>query len=141
MVETVAKKLRAIDYDAPGGVIIKTTEANVDVYMYMADPGHYYSVHGNAVSEELAKQAGYDVVLYGNKRKIKEAAEELRAKMEAELAAMEVTKRVVAEKLGFQVIELTKDRCQVISPDGQIMNEGAPITEAEALKLLENIAS
>src|SRR5690554_3858011 len=59
-------RMSKIDLDR--GVLIRKHETTgTTIYMYFDTPGVYLNAHGGKVSEALAKQAGFDVDLYGKK--------------------------------------------------------------------------
>lgn len=138
--------LEAIDLNR--GVHIFTTAAGVRVYVYVgyapnyegADPCSYYSVHGNPVSEELARQANVPVDLLKKKcvlkTRISEASERIRQELEAENAAG--TSNVIEERGGFKVIDIGLGRARVVDEDEQPLHTEM-LTKEQALNLLKDL--
>jgi len=132
--------VRKIDYDAPGGVLINVHgPTNVDVFMYLNNPGVYYSANGTVVSESLAAQAGYPVEKYAKQRQLRERMKIAQASIESELLLTAEEKKVVREKDGFKVVALGLGRHQVFAPDETLLTP-APIPEEQAFLLLDQLA-
>lgn len=134
---------RKIDYDRPGGVIIKfITDLGMEVFMYRAEPGVYLSAHGTEVPEVLAKRAGFDTERLGKLRehsRLVAQATEVYAK-QLDINETKASKTVIAERDGFQVVLIGGVRYGVFSPDGMELTKGMPLTEAVALELLDQLA-
>lgn len=120
---------RKIDYErgytpgrpGVGGVIIRTNPTlNMDVYMYLDDPGVYLNVYGKPVPPALAAEAGFDIGRWEKARKKKQAFLVFKSEQEAIEAAdeSEDARKVVAESDGFSLIELPLGRGTIIGPDG-----------------------
>lgn len=138
--QTVEPNYRAIDYDR--GVIIKiVAQLGMDVFMYVDDPGVFYSATGNRVSEELASQAGYDVKALGQKRDMKLRMQKASDAIREEYRAMEALggqKTVVKELNGFKVVDLGGGRYVIETPEGDQLT--AIVEKDIALKVLPQIA-
>lgn len=128
---------RAIDYDR--GVIINVhKQTGMDVFMYLDTPGVYLNAHGGEVSEKLASEAGYDTVRWGKQRLIRERTADAHARIKEELEEAASQRRVVAERNGFQILDLGLGRHQVLH-DGEVLTkEVLPLDLAE--ELLEQLA-
>lgn len=123
-----------IDYDR--GVMMNVHPSNVEVYMYLDDPGVYLSAHGTPVTEDFARGAGFDVVEQTKKRQVKERMKVAMTRINAELELAASEKVVVMERNGFKLVDLGLDRHQVESPDGLVLNKD-PLPLAQAKTLLE----
>lgn len=126
---------RKIDYDR--GVIISQHKASgMDVFMYVDTPGVYLNAFGAPVSDQLAKEAGYDVEKFGKDKLKRERMAKAMTAIEAELAiADEVGKKnVVEEKGGFKIVDMGVGRHYVEDPDGNRLNSvPLPVEQARVL--------
>jgi len=130
---------RAIDYDR--GVTIKSCDKPTcfPVYMYKDTPGVYLNVYGQPVSEDNAKEAGYDVDALRKQKEFRErsavALEEIRAQLEMEASGND---KVVMERGGLKIVTFghhyhVKDQHDnVISP--------IPLPLDQATLLLDKLA-
>lgn len=119
------------------GVLICIHPASgMNVYMYKDDPGVYLNAFGSEISEQIAKEAGYDVARWG-KEHIKKArmATAMKAiEKELVLAEDEPTQKVVEEKAGFKLISIGLGRHQVLDPDDNMLTPTAmPKEQAQLL--------
>lgn len=137
MVEVMQHQLRAIDYDR-GVMIRQDGKSGIEVYMYIDDPGIYLSVHGNKISEDLARSAGYPVDAQLKARQFKLKLADFEAKLKTELQVEEAGAQTLREHLGFKLIELGPDRCQIISPQGIVLNTQV-LPKDEAVKLFDEV--
>lgn len=132
---------RKIDYDR--GVVIKLISSlGMEVFMYRDDPGVYLSQHGTVVPDELAEMAGFDIQLLGKRRKHKlmvAQATEAYSK-QLELGEAKATRKIIAERDGFQVVLVGGVRHAVLDPDGLEINKNMPLTEAVAMELFNKLA-
>lgn len=118
------------------GVFIKTEAlSGIDVFMYVDTPGVYLNAYGTEVSEELAKQAGFDVEKYGKEKLKRERMAAAMTAIEQELQlADEQEHKVVAEKGGFKVKDLGLGRAIVEDPDGnKLVPTPIPVEQAKLL--------
>lgn len=123
--------------DLNRGVTYQVTREGVKVFVYVDDPCQFLSVHGHPVSEDLARNAGFDVEAYKKKcaykQRLADAADAIRAELEADVD--EETHKVVEERQGFKVISLGMGRAKVVDPDGAPLHKEG-LTEEQAKKLL-----
>lgn len=128
-----------IDYDR--GVHITTHQATgIDIFMYVDDPGVYLNAHGGNVSEELAREAGYDVEKLAKERTKKSRKDQALKMIDAELADdKDVREELVAERNGYKIITTGLGRHHLIDPDGnRLTNMPLPLEAAQ--KLLNGMA-
>ncbi|MCA1493857.1 hypothetical protein I6F11_23395 [Ensifer sp. NBAIM29] len=101
------------------------------------EPGIYYDINGNVVSEAIARAVGHDVVKNERIRflseKRKQLDDELRAEM---LQAVGKSNPVLVEKDGFGVVELAHGRFNVVDLDHKPINP-VPLTQEEAVRLFK----
>jgi hypothetical protein len=128
----------AIDLDR-GAMTCSHPSLGIAIYMYLDDPGVYLTEHGNVLEngEALAEQAGFDVAKFSKQRKIKIAMDAANDKIMHEFN--ESTTKVLVERNGFQIVDIGLDRCNVLAPDGGVLNK-APIPRAQADILLAHLA-
>ena len=123
---------RKIDYDAPGGVTIRTDgKTGIDVFMYKADPGRYLNVHGRTVAPALAQAAGFDVETDTKKRRIRQQITDYQKRIEAEALLESGTRTVLAERNGFKLVSIGLGRHIIEDPDGERCSN--QLTKEEAL--------
>ena len=126
----------AIDLDR--GVIYRSHPSlNMNIYMYVDDPGVYYTAHGTPVDSALAEQAGFEVDKLDKKHKIKMALAEAQADVMARFG--EAKPEVLMERDGFKVMDMGMGRCNVLGPDGDLLNK-MPISKEQAEVLLKHLA-
>lgn len=117
-----------IDYDR--GVLIRTNPTlGMDVFMYADDPGVYLNAAGKQVPPATAKAAGYDIDRWAKLRKKKLAMQSFAKQLDAtDLQDKEGTSRtVIADRDGFQLVEMTLGRAQIMSPDGDAITQPVAI--------------
>jgi hypothetical protein len=133
---------RKINYDR--GVIIKIIKATgMEVYMYADNPGHYLSSHGNAVSEELAREAGYNTEHFAKLRMRKEkmAAASKAIEDELDIADRSGTKEVVLDRDGFKLIHYGAGRHYIEDPDGNNLTPAAPLPREAAERIFDQVVT
>jgi hypothetical protein len=110
------------------------------VVMIKSSPGVYYDKRGNRVSEEIARKAGIPVEKYARERIKAERLDAAKRAIEADLATIEAPARqVLAERGGFELIDIGLGRAMLVAPDGLPLTE-APLTVEQGQKLLEKLA-
>ncbi len=125
---------RVIDYNR--GVQIQTHRTGVDVYMYIDTPGVYLNAYGTPVSEQLAKEAGYDVERYSRAKLAKDLVAKAKAEIEAQIAGTAgFVQKVIVSAAGFEVVQVNDYGGHIVrSPDGQVLTPFAmPLEGAKAL--------
>ena len=128
----------AFHIDLDRGVISRTHPSlGMDIYMYVDDPGVYLTAHGSEVEKTLAEAAGFEVDTYDKQHKIKLAMAEAQSEVLAKFS--EATSKVLAERNGFKVLDIGMGRCNVLSPDGDLLNK-TPISKEQADVLLKHLA-
>lgn len=127
-----------IDYNR--GVMIMTHNASgMNVYMYLDTPGDYLNAFEGPVSEQLAKEAGYDVEKYGKEKIKRIRMAQAKEAIEAELNNADVTNEVVREKNGFKVVDIGLGRHKVEDPDGNTLT-AVYLPKEQAFFLLDQLA-
>lgn len=129
---------QGIPFAIDRGVVMRSHPTmNMDILMYIDDPGIYFDAHGNILTDSLAEAAGFDVSDLSRKHKIKQALRKAEQQVLEEFGAVEKT--VVAEREGFTVRDIGLGRYQVHGPDGALLTN-QPISKDHALVLLDNLA-
>ena len=127
----------AFHIDLDRGVISRSHPSlGMDVYMYVDDPGVYLTAHGTEVALALAEQAGFEVDKYAKQHKIKVAMANAQADVLAQFN--EATTEVLVERNGFKVVDIGLGRCNVLSPDGDLLNK-TPVSREQAEILLKHL--
>ena len=127
----------AFRIDLDRGVISRSHPSlGMDVYMYVDDPGVYLTAHGTEVALALAEQAGFEVDKYAKQHKIKVAMANAQADVLAQFN--EATTEVLVERNGFKVVDIGLGRCNVLSPDGDLLNK-TPVSREQAEILLKHL--
>lgn len=86
------------------GKITTVPVLDIEVHMYIDEPGTYYDSHGRQLPEQVAAAVGYDVK---RNRKLRAALDKRREAMDMIAdASVEIVREVVDEKNGFKLIEL-----------------------------------
>lgn len=126
----MATHIRKIDYDRPGGVLIKSiSSTGMEVFMYRNEPGVYYTAHGTEVNKALAEMAGFDVARHTALREHKKRVALASETIAKELDVLNgVGARVVKEELGgFRLVDIGKGRFLVEDDHGPL-NQGTVLT-------------
>jgi hypothetical protein len=128
----------AINLDR-GAMTCTHPSLGIAIYMYLDDPGVYLTEHGNVLEngEVLAQQAGFETEKFAKQRKIKQAMQHANEKIMKEFN--ESTTKVLVERGGFKIMDIGLDRCNVLSPDGDVLNK-TPMPLAQANILLDHLA-
>ena len=113
-------------------------KTGVDVYMYKDTPGVYLNAYGTPVTEDFAKEAGFDTVTYGKEKLKRERIAQVTAMVEAELSTGHTTREIVEEVNGFKVIHIGLERYTVEDPDANVLT-GTPLPLDTASKLLSQL--
>lgn len=129
---------KKIDYNR--GLMKRThIKTGVDVYMYKDDPGVFLNAYGTVVSEQLARECGFETEKLGKEKLKKERMAQAMALIEAELAEAEPSNRLlVEERLGFKVMDVGKGMHILEDPDGNKLT-AAPLPMEAALTLLKQM--
>lgn len=128
----------AFNIDLDRGVHMRSHPSlGMDIYMYVDDPGVYYTAHGQKVTRELAEQAGYPVDTQDKEHQIKVALEKAQAEVLASFG--EAKSKVVAERQGFKIMDIGLGRFNVLGPEGDLLNK-MPIPREQADMLLKHLA-
>lgn len=126
-----------IDYDR--GVTMRSHPTGVTVYMYIDEPGTFRNAFGVEVSDDLAREAGFDVEKLGKQKLRRERVAKAMEAIDADLAEAGAEKRTVASRAGFHLVDIGLGRFNVEDPEGNILNP-TPLTEAQGRPLLDKIA-
>lgn len=116
-------------------------QAITDVYMYVDQPGVFYNAFEIEVSDDLARRAGYDVdVLRKHKLANERRADfEKALRAEMELGVDPGDAKVVQEREGFKLMDIGKDRFQILGPDGYLVNKSGPLPGKRAAALFNEV--
>lgn len=129
---------KKIDYDR--GVIINTHRTGMDVFMYADDPGIYLSAHSLPVSEEIAKEAGYDTEKLGKERLRKERRLAAMEAIDKDLEDVkDMGEKIIKEDEGFKLVHIGLERYVVRDPEDNQLNKGV-LTQVQGEKLLTSMA-
>lgn len=131
-------KEKVIDYDR-GVIFCNHPQYGMDIYMYVDNPGEYITAHGMAVSEKMAKEAGFDTVKFGKLREKRRLMAIATAKIEADLQSPDIVRDVVKEAKGLAVVHIGHGRFQVEDADHNKLHDGF-LPEEVAVKLLDDLA-
>lgn len=128
-----------IDFDR--GVHIRNhDQLNIQIFMYVDDPGVYLTKFGSSIPEVLAQEAGFDVGHLAKLRERKSRMAAAREQIEAELAAYDDgAETVKATKAGFTLVDIGGARYIVRDADGHNLT-GAPLNLEMGKKLLDKLA-
>lgn len=119
-----------IDYDL--GVHKRTVNGmGLDIYMYVNQPGVYLNAHGNEVTEDLARQAGFEVDKHLKQRKLRAALSEAEREIRARMDAAQDEKKVVVSRRGYTLVDIGLDQFRVYDPDGDLLTKEA-LSKAQA---------
>lgn len=110
---------------------------SMDIYMFIDDPGVYFSAHGDKIDPELARAAGFDVDDQSRRQQIKQALKKASDEVLARFGEAKVA--TVLEREGFKIIDLGLGRHNVLAPDGDLLNK-APLPLEQAKILLDHLA-
>lgn len=113
-------------------------KTGVDVYMYKDTPGVYLNAYGTPVTEEFAKEAGFDVVTYGREKLKRERIAQVTALVEAELSSGHSVREIAEEINGFKVIHIGLERYTVEDPESNVLT-ATPLPLDTASKLLRQL--
>jgi hypothetical protein len=120
------------------GVIMRTHPSmNMDIYMYVDDPGVYFSAHGDVVADDLARTSGFDVDKQSREQSIKQAMKKAQEEVLAKFG--ENKSKVVAQRDGFKVVDLGLGRHNVMGPGGDLLTK-SPVPLEQATILLDHLA-
>lgn len=127
-----------IDYDR-GVIIVNHARTGMDIFMYADDPGKFLNAHSAPVSDELAKEAGFDVEKLAKERLKKARKEQAYQMIDAELSSdSDVKSEVVEEKNGFKLLNTGAGRHHVEDPDGNRLSS-FPLSLEDAQRLLSGM--
>lgn len=113
-------------------------KTGVDVYMYKDTPGVYLNAYGTPVTEEFAKEAGFDTDTLGKEKLKRERIAQVTAMVEAELSQGPAMREIVEEINGFKVVHIGLERYTVEDPDANVLS-AAPLPLETATKLLRQL--
>jgi len=120
---------RPIDYDR--GVVIRLIpKLNMEVFMYVSEPGVYLSAHGKELPRSIAEEAGFDVIRLEAQRLHRERMAKASQMIAAELKIGDDAgiRTVVEAKDGFKIVSIGRGRHELEDEDGNILTPGAALT-------------
>lgn len=115
---------------------IRYTADGMAVYMHLDEPGVYYNDHARRIPDELAGEAGYDVVELARYRKMNEARRKVLGDLEADFSVTTKPK-VIADEGDYQVIQVGPGRFNIVFKDGAsgfVLNSNGPVSKELAMK-------
>lgn len=110
-----------IKIDLDRGVQIRNSIHGIAVYMYYDDPGVYLNAHGDPVSEDLAREAGYDIARLAREKTRRDAVKKAMGEINEQFSYVgddEVTK----ERNGYQIVK-SGDFYTIRDPEGGILTK------------------
>lgn len=130
---------RKIDYDE-GVLIMAHPGSGMDVFMYVSKPGEYLTAHATPVSDQVAKEAGYNVEQLSKERLRMARKAQASAIIDKELADdTNMTEECVNSRNGFKLISIGLGRHNVTDPDDNVLNK-FPLPKESAEKLFYAMA-
>lgn len=123
-----------VDYDR--GIMKRSHPVGLDVYMYLDTPGVYLTAHETPLSEEFAKQAGFDVEALRREKTKRERMAQAKLAIEQELEVQAQVHEVVEEVKGFKIVAIGLGRHVVEDPDGNTLTK-EPLALEQAKLLLK----
>jgi hypothetical protein len=108
--------------------------------MYLDQPGVYLTEQATPVSDDAARQAGFDTEKWAKARKRESALRAAMAEIDLTIDGPNAGNTVIAEKDGWQVIGVGLGNANVLDPDGHKLN-AVPLSEAAAKILLSHMAA
>lgn len=128
-----------VDYDR-GVIIINHAKTGMDIFMYVDDPGKFLNAHSAPVSDELAKEAGFDVDKLSKERIKKERKQQAMQLIDAELSSdNDVREEVVEERNEYKIVATGAGRHHVVDPEQNRLSS-FPLSLEDAKKLLNGMA-
>jgi hypothetical protein len=117
-------------------------DLGIEVFMYLDDPGVYYSQNGKPIPRTMAALAGYDVEALDRQKRAKEAMAKAATSIAAQLQLSEKSDHanVIAERDGYTVVSLGGGQHVVKDPDGVVLTQNVHLSREIALKVLDDIA-
>lgn len=120
------------------GVHMRTHPSlSMDIYMYVDDPGVYYTAHGDKIDPELARAAGFPVDKQLHDHKVNEALKQAQKEVLEKFG--EAKSAVLKERDGFKIMDLGMGRHNVLGPEGDLLNK-MPLSLEQAEILLKHLA-
>lgn len=128
---------RKIDYDR--GCLKMIHPLGIEVYMYYDEPGMYMNAYGTEISEDFAREAGFDVERLGKARKRKELFAAAHQGVLDQLAQDDAgVHDVVRERGGVSVVDIGIGRFVIEDADGTRLSP-AHMSKEAALNLLDRM--
>lgn len=126
-----------IDYNR--GVHKQKTRTGIEVYMFLDEPGVYYSSQMTQVTEDLAQEAGFPVDKWRKLRLKKERLIAFNKVLEEELELSTVaTKKTVKERGGWAIVTTGFGRFFIEDPDGTVVSDRT-LTKEEAEAVFDKL--
>lgn len=125
--------------DLNRGVTKRLHPNGIQVLMYKDDPGTYFDNNGHEVKEEIAEQAGFDVMKLLIAKEKMEKLKAARIAIEKEYAAIEGD--IMSETDGFKVVCVDEEtnKYDVSSKDGSKRMNEEPLTLEQATDLANSL--
>lgn len=126
-----------IDYNR--GVHKQKTVTGIEVYMFLDEPGVYYSAQGSQLPEEVASEAGFPIDKWRKLRLKKERTVAFNKALEEELEIEgQATKKVIKEREGWAISTSGFGKFFIEDPDGMVISNRT-LTKAEAEKIFDKL--
>lgn len=111
--------------DLDRGVTMTTHPSGVDIYMYKDEPGVYLSAFGRPLPEQLAKEAGMPVDVYGRARRKKELIAAAHAQIERDIEEQIQggSRRVLVTRDGLHLVDIGLGRHIIEDADGNVLTK------------------
>lgn len=110
------------------------------VAMYKDAPGHFLDTHGRELTEDLAKQAGFDVDNLITERRKQEKMQEARAQIEREFESQseEIERLLDARTEKYEVRHVGGGRYGIYDDEGNRLTQ-KPMTRDEAENFVDRL--
>lgn len=125
--------------DLDRGVVMRNHRQGFKVCMYVDQPGYYYTINGQEVSEDVAKGAGFDVAKLAVERQRRAKLAEAQRQIDAEFGAL-AEGMVVHEAGGYKVVHLSDGGFGIEDPDGNMLTDNS-LPREQAVTLADQLAS
>lgn len=126
--------------DLNRGVSMRSHPSGFRVAMYKEEPGVFYDMNGEPVSDELAAKAGFDVETLRLERQKQEKLAEARKRIEEEYktAEQDVERALDQQVENYEVRHVGSGRYAVFDQNGNRLTE-KPMSKSEAEDFVESV--
>lgn len=120
---------------APDGKVTRIPVLDMEIFMFLDEPGVYYDRKMRKMPEEVAAKVGFDVKREAKLRAINERRKEVMSEI-ADVVE-ENTRTVVETRGDYQLVEINEGQFTVTGPGGDFMD---PNDEVVARELFDALA-